>query len=189
MCDRNEEPQIPPRDELDYIDQAVARITDADIDAHLRKVLSQSGPGPKPPGLQDYNITAAIRGLCDPALAFGELANLASAAAAVEAAAAQQLRRAREAVEAARQEAAQIVAGAREETDTALTQAAQMLRTAREAAAQMLCDARDEAARILDNARAEAEQIIDDASVTPSPSPRLAHTHRNGTARWIQLLP
>jgi vacuolar-type H+-ATPase subunit E/Vma4 len=163
MGDLNEEPQIPPRDELDFIDEAVARITDADIDAQLRKVLSQSGSSTPPSGLRDYDITASARSLCDPALVFNELTALVSQARKAEAAAVRQLTEAREAVVAARQEAAQIVADAREETDIALTQAAQMLRTAKEAAAQILSNARAEATQILGNAQAGAEQIIDDA--------------------------
>lgn len=160
MCSRNEEPLIPARDELDAIDQAVARITDADIDARLRKVLGQPAPGVPLPGLNDFDLTASVTGLCDPARIFGELADLAARAGAAEAAAVQQLRQAREAVEAARRDAAQIVAEAREETDTALTQAAQMLRDARAAAAQMLRDARAEADEIMGEARTAARQMI-----------------------------
>lgn len=41
--DENESAETPARDELDYIDQTVAQITDADVDERLRDVLSQTG--------------------------------------------------------------------------------------------------------------------------------------------------
>lgn len=40
----NEETTNPPGDALELIDQAVARISDAEVDGHLRKVLSQATP-------------------------------------------------------------------------------------------------------------------------------------------------
>jgi hypothetical protein len=64
----NEPADHPARDELDIIDEAVARITDDDIEKHLRQVLDRAGcrsgraPGAQPPSGIWERLAATRRG-------------------------------------------------------------------------------------------------------------------------------
>lgn len=159
MCDRpseDEEPVSPPGDELDFIDQTVERITDAEIEARLRSALRQDRPDGPPwrvPGSPLEHVPGVMADL---------LADISAQAAMAEAACVQ-VRRARAAVQAARREAEQIAAEAQDEADRSLIQAAQMIRVAREKAAQMISDAREEAAQIVADSLAQAGDILGSA--------------------------
>src|SRR5260370_18716799 len=146
------------RDELDAVDDTVAKITGAEVEEQLRRVLDQSGhAGPIPEQVwQDFNADPlSVLG------AYGESTDASRVAAASQTAVEivsaarwrarlleEQTRAAQESAAAARQEAEQIVADARPVTDAALEQAATMLRASRE-----------KAARIANDAHTDAEQI------------------------------
>src|SRR5690348_5540154 len=78
--DETEQPEELLSDALDRIDETVARITDADVSEHLRKVLSQSGYTGQMPGrwqLQHHiDLDCALDSALEPE--YQAMANLAA---------------------------------------------------------------------------------------------------------------
>jgi hypothetical protein len=163
-------------DVLDFIDKTVARITDADVDEHLRKVLNQAGysrtdPPPrsnvmgfrKGPGMTLRIFTAkALEGILT-----GEsndnVTDLIDAAILMSSAEHRCERLWQEQIaEDAQHEADQIVAEAREKSDEALSQAAKIVREAREQAARIISEASSKADQILENARLKRSEILEE---------------------------
>jgi glycosyltransferase involved in cell wall biosynthesis len=143
---------------FDLVDKTVARITDAEVNEHLRMVLSDSGytsaeqlTGLWQPLRSESETFADLNCSMDAAITpkQGSIADLMAIAQANAKVSGERLRQAQEALEAARQQAEQIVAAARDEADKALKQAAQMIR-----------DAREQSERIISDARREAKQSI-----------------------------
>ena len=140
-------------DALDIVDEAVARITDAEVNEHLRKVLIQSGytgqlTGLWPPHRIELNYSMDVI-----ASEHRAIADLAATARANAKLSSERLQQAQETLEAARQQAGQILGAARDEADEALKQAAKMVRDAREQSEQIISDARREAEQIITAAR------------------------------------
>ena len=135
----------------------------------LRRVLNQPDRGAQLTGLQLAQLTGLqprydAERCVDPVDLIGSMEAAAAAARAAAAdiiadaqlkarASTDELRRAQEAVAAARQQAEQIVTGARTEADKALDLAAKVVRDARDQAEQILSEARNEAEQILTAAR------------------------------------
>jgi hypothetical protein len=161
-------------DEIDRVDQAVARITDAEVNERLRKALSQAGyvgqfPAQRP-RLIEPSVMVDLICQTGPAMA-PEHAAVADLLATARASAklsweraelsSQRLQQAEETLDTARQQAEQIVADAHEEADETLDEALK------------------EAAKIVRAAREQAERIINDAyrkaaqggAVVPVPNP------------------
>ena len=135
-------------DVLDFIDETVAQITDADVDEHLRKVLDRAGYRTDP-SLRFNSIMEFQAGSSQ-----DNMADLIAAAARMQVEPwRERLRQAQQAIEDARLEADRIAAEAREEADEALSQAAKMIREAREQAERIISDAQNEAEQILAAAR------------------------------------
>jgi hypothetical protein len=136
-------------DTLDHVDETVARITDAEVNEHLRKVLSQSGytgqltdPWPQDRIELDYSMAAGI------AAEHRAIADLAATARVNTELSSERLQQAQETLEVARQQAEQIVSAARDEADEALQQAAKMVRDARQKSEQIISDAHCEAEQV-----------------------------------------
>ena len=156
----DESAEHTPRDALDYIDQTVAHITDAEVEEHLRRILDQAGYRPR---LDDACLASADL-VCCPAAASGACSHsaLADAIAAMRREADlsyEQLRSAREAVEAAREQAERIVADARAEADKALDQAVRISQKAQEKAERILIEARNEAMQVVEFASQCAQAL------------------------------
>jgi vacuolar-type H+-ATPase subunit H len=159
-------------DVLDLVDKTVARITDAEVDEHLRKVLSQSGyteglpsdlwrshkeaavmfadqscsstgSGKSPEGDVIAKLTASLR-------EYDQLTRINAERSRLR------LRESQKVLDAAREKTRLIIAAARDE---GLNVAARMIREAREQAAQIVSDAREQANGIIDEAHIVAYQI------------------------------
>ncbi len=139
-------------DMFDLVDETVARITDAEVNEHLRKALGQSGYAGQltglwqPGSMDDPCVLADLTGSI--VLGRGTVADIMAAAQANAKLSSERLQQAQEALEVARDEATEIIAAARDEADEALKQAA-----------KMVSDAREQAGRIISDARREARQI------------------------------
>ncbi len=160
-------------DELDLVDETVARITDAEVNEHLRKVLHQPRYGGPPAiscgqfvGPRQKNSAERgpdLVGLSGSPEAVIAAARLAAADIIADAqlkakTASDELQRTQEAVAGARQQAEQMVADARTETDEALERVVKMIRDAKEQAARIIGDARKEAEQIITAARSQQVQ-------------------------------
>jgi nucleotide-binding universal stress UspA family protein len=141
-------------DELDFVDKTVAKITDAEVEEQLRRVLDQSGRGRSVPEHLWRDRCQAPIFMVDicPSIGAAESGSWAADILAAKLSHGQ-VRGARQSIAAARQNAEQIVADARAEADAALEQAAKMVRDAREKAEQIISDAHSEADEIIRTAR------------------------------------
>jgi vacuolar-type H+-ATPase subunit E/Vma4 len=179
-------------EQLNLLEAVDRRLTPEHIARRFCELLDDIGddcppgppPGGHPPGMPDQpGLDSRLAGLLrksaaescpdlagfsgslDAAIAaaHGAAADILAAAQAKATVAADELRRAREAVAAARQQTEQIVAEGRAEADKALDQAVTMVRDARDQAERMVSEARDQAAQTLADARAEADKALDQA--------------------------
>jgi vacuolar-type H+-ATPase subunit H len=131
-------------DDLDAVDETVAKITDAEVAKNLQRVLNQYAliaGTPEQMRWPEINL----RGMCEASTEL-QTAMTADKVKEMQWRARFLEKQARAAIAAAHDEARKIVSDARDE---ALEQAAMMIR-----------DAREKAARIISVAKAEAEQII-----------------------------
>ena len=150
-------------DEIDRVDQAVARITDAEVNERLRKALSRAAFAGQSPAQWPRPIESSVMAelICQtgPAMApeHAAVADLLATARANARLSGQRLRRADEVLGAAHQQAEEIVTAAREEAaealDEALKEAAKIVRAARERAERIIGDARHEAGLVITAAR------------------------------------
>jgi vacuolar-type H+-ATPase subunit H len=159
-----------PGDVVDFIEKTVAEITDAEIDEHLYRILSQINPDLLTPFWADPHC-----GIPSSSFTFDRVNSLMLGAFSKQAAdaAAERLQIAWDAVMVARQEADRILADARRQAD--------------ETAAQLIGDAKEQAEQIIADARAEAESIR--ASATPQaitdPAAALRAQDRESFIRWL----
>ena len=164
----------------------MARITDTEVNEHLRKVLSQSGyigqaADRRPPNRMDGSLVSmsfSMGATLTPEQ--GAIAGLVATARANARLASERLQQAEEALESARRQAEQIAAAAREaadkEVDHALKQAAEMVR-----------DARKQSERIITDAHREAGKIITAAQDSRTNRVRSQSLGGIGTAGFIRL--
>jgi F0F1-type ATP synthase membrane subunit b/b' len=146
-------------DEIDLIDESVARITDAQVNEHLRRVLRRSGYIGQPAGhwapdrigAPLVSMGFSMGTVITPEQ--GVIADLVANARTNARLAGERLQQAEKALEDARRKAEEIVAASREEADRridyALKQAAEMLRAAREQSGQIITGAHREAENII----------------------------------------
>ena len=171
MIPNDDMPRQPDEDEpleheagdvLDFIDETVAQITDADVDEHLRRVLDRAGYSHDQhtdPSLWFNSITEFQVGSNQ-----AKVADLIAAAIRMQVEPwCGQIRQAQQEIEDARREADHILAEAREEADEALSQAAKMVRDAREQAERIISEASSQADRILKDADLQRSQTLSDA--------------------------
>jgi vacuolar-type H+-ATPase subunit H len=161
-------------DEIDRVDQAVARITDAEVNERLRKALGQAG--------YTGQFPAQRPRLIEPSVMVDLICQTGPAMAPEHAAAADLLATARANAKLSWERAelsSQRLQQAEETLDTARQQAEQIVADAHEEADETLDEALKEAAKIVHAAREQAERIINDAhrkaaqgsAVVPVPNP------------------
>jgi hypothetical protein len=158
-------------DVLDLVDETVARITDAEVDEHLRTALSQTDNTDQANNLwlrclDELDISNLNRQIGAPAKSPGRdaIANLMATLRGNTKLSWDLVllsqRMQEEALDAARKQAEQIVAAARDE---GLNEAAKMVREAREQADQIIGEARKQADQVVSEARSTAYHIISEA--------------------------
>jgi hypothetical protein len=165
---------------FDLVDETVERVTDDDVEEHLRRVLGQTGYGspgtpelscpdnPKAlayqPGWGDAAAAAIVDGAHRRAAMITMTAQLKAEACNDEA------QSARRFAAAAHRRAEQIIADAEEEADAALKRAAKMVADARGQAEQIISDAHQEAERIVWAARNRGMEVASCRDRTSSPA-------------------
>jgi hypothetical protein len=138
------------RDVFGLADETARRITDAEVDARLGRLLRKTGHA-APPAPEPDPASA----LDDARRQAGEIvadAQRAAAETAAEAACAAQA-----AEEAARRQAGRVIAEAEEYSDTALNSAAAIIASARSQAESIIADAEKQAGQIIAAARVRAD--------------------------------